>query len=74
MGGFRDIEYVVPISLLAIAIALCLPVVQWSPAHGIALIAAVVLLFLVPWIYSERRGRRKLKELIDKDDRPIGDG
>lgn len=66
MGGFRDIEYVLPMSLLAIAIALCLPVVQLSPTLGIALIAAAVLVVLVAWIYSERRSRLKLKALLDK--------
>jgi hypothetical protein len=72
MGGFRDIEFAVPLSVLAILIALCLPVLQLSPALFIALIAAAVLLVLVPWSISERRGRRKLKGLLDEDDRPGG--
>jgi membrane protein implicated in regulation of membrane protease activity len=73
MGGFRDPELLVPISFFAIAVALCLPVVQLSPALFIALIAAAVLLVLVPWLYSERRGRRRLNELRDRNDRPEGD-
>ena len=73
MGGFRDIEYVVPMSLFAVAMALCLPVVVLSPALGISLIAAAVLLVLVPWIYSVRKSRRKLRELLDKDDLNGGD-
>ena len=73
MGGFRDIEYVVPLSLLAVAIALCLPVVKLSPALGMFLIGAVVVLVLVPWFYSGRRGRRNLRELLDKVDHFRGD-
>lgn len=73
MGGFKDTEYVVPLSLLAAAIVLCLPVLQLSAALGIALISSTVLLVLAPWFYLERRSRRKLKELLDKNDQLEGD-
>jgi membrane protein implicated in regulation of membrane protease activity len=73
MGAFRDIEFAVPLSVIAILVALCLPVLQMSPALFIVLSAAAVLLVLVPWFYLKRRGRRRLKELLDKDDQSGGD-
>lgn len=73
--GFVTHELLSRIAIIAIAIGLCLPIVaamrssRLTSALGIGLIAAICLLILIPWVYSERAGRRRMKELdAGKDD------
>lgn len=70
--GFADLEYVMPLSILAILIVLCLPALQLSFWLFIVLVVPATLLVLVPWFIMERRGRRHLKELMEKGDRLDG--
>jgi hypothetical protein len=57
-------------------LVLCLPILQairssrLSPAMGITIIAAVCLVFVGPWVYSEIAGRRRLRKLMDQDKGP----
>jgi hypothetical protein len=74
--GFVDNELLFPIVILTFSIVLCLPVLQamrssrMSPAMGITIIAAVCLVFVGPWVYSEIAGRRRLRKLMDKEKGP----
>ena len=71
--GFSDNELLFPMVLVTFSLVLCLPVLQamrssrLSPAIGITIIAAVCLVFMGPWVYSEIAGRRRLRKLMDQD-------
>jgi hypothetical protein len=74
--GFADNELLFPVAIVTFSIVLCLPVLQanrssrLSPAMGITIIAAVCLVFVGPWVYSEIAGRRRLRKLMDQDKEP----
>jgi hypothetical protein len=74
--GFSDNELLFPVVIVTFSLVLCLPVLQamrssrLSPAIGITIIAAVCLVFMGPWVYSEIAGRRRLRKLMDQDKEP----
>jgi hypothetical protein len=74
--GFADNELLLPMVIVTFWLVLCLPVLQamrssrLSPAIGITIIAAVGVVFLGPWVYSEIAGRRRLRKLMDQDKEP----
>lgn len=74
--GFADFDYLVPTVLFSIATGLVLPVVQMmrsgnlSIVGGVVLIAGTYALFLGPWLVMDYRGRRQMKELQEREDRP----
>jgi hypothetical protein len=71
--GFADNDLLFPMVMVTFSIVLCLPVIQairssrLSPAMGITIIAAVCLVFVGPWAYSDIAGRRRLRKLMDQD-------
>ena len=74
--AFADSDLMVPLVLIGVAIALCLPVLaamrssHFSLGVGAPLIIAICLLCLAPWMCFQIAGRRGMKELDSKTDEP----
>jgi hypothetical protein len=74
--GFADYDYLVPAVLFSIATGLVLPVVPMMRSGNLSIICGVTLivgtyaLFLGPCLVMDAQGRRQMKELQDREDRP----